>query len=811
MQAADGIFVEVGVDEAAYAASLRRMVASTNAAAARIEAAFGRIGKGDTGGGFATGLERSGERIQAAGFGWGSGLKGIATQMAGFALVMGAAGAGGQALKSMADFEQSINVMAAAAGKTAEEIKPLRQQALQLGQDTALAATDIASAQLALTKLGLTLDEVKSITPAVVNLAVIEGLDPQRAAEIVGAIQMQFRRGAGQATETVDILAQASRISAANVSDLGGAMKYAGVTAQQAGQSIETTAAALVGLSKGGLDGFTAGTSLRQMFSDLIAPSIMARAEMAKYGITVRDSSGRVKDLFDIVEEFRAKGVSNESIFRIFDANSGTGMQVLLQQGAGALRDFRKEMEKADGVAKTMGNATMSGLAGAIEQSKGAWQGLAIALGDAGALEAATDGTRQLAYTLKEMTGIIADLTKGWRDLNQQQRDALAFAAQMGTGLPPEVQREMARRAAQAGADRGGDLGYAGGLFFRPQRAGGGADPNAPPAKPPPQPIILLPADQQAREIAQLKEQVAASREGQAVLERVRAIQAEQNAALSEGLWLTKAEAEARVAARDALQTELTISQSRLDRERAMSEARAAANRQQTAFGLSLERNAREQEALTVAAQHGTEAYERAQIALDLMRQNPFMNAADALDKAEEIRKKLELFDRAKARMNELNDAGRQMGDAVAGAFERMILGGGKFSDVLKALARDILAIAVRTAVTNPLGEALGTVLGGLFSKAPGKAVGGPVAAGGAYRVGERGPELFVPNLPGKIIPSGSAFGGGGMTLIDNRRIDASGADPAAIARLERILAADQATRRQQFMALMNDYRSRRA
>lgn len=44
----------------------------------------------------------------------------------------------------------------------------------------------------------------------------------------------------------------------------------------------------------------------------------------------------------------------------------------------------------------------------------------------------------------------------------------------------------------------------------------------------------------------------------------------------------------------------------------------------------------------------------------------------------------------------------------------------------------------------------------------PQKAAGGPVSEGGAYVVGERGPELFVPNSSGTIIPNG---GGGGSPV----------------------------------------------
>lgn len=52
-----------------------------------------------------------------------------------------------------------------------------------------------------------------------------------------------------------------------------------------------------------------------------------------------------------------------------------------------------------------------------------------------------------------------------------------------------------------------------------------------------------------------------------------------------------------------------------------------------------------------------------------------------------------------------------------------------------------------------------------------GKAHGGPVSGGMPYIVGERGPELFVPNQSGQIIPTGqgttsSAAGGGNQTIV---------------------------------------------
>ena len=57
----------------------------------------------------------------------------------------------------------------------------------------------------------------------------------------------------------------------------------------------------------------------------------------------------------------------------------------------------------------------------------------------------------------------------------------------------------------------------------------------------------------------------------------------------------------------------------------------------------------------------------------------------------------------------------------------------------------------------------------GVPSLAGGRAAGGPVAGSGAYLVGERGPELFMPGRSGTIVPNG----GGSTSVVVN--VDASG------------------------------------
>jgi tape measure domain-containing protein len=152
---------------------------------------------------------------------------------------------------------------------------------------------------------------------------------------------------------------------------------------------------------------------------------------------------------------------------------------------------------------------------------------------------------------------------------------------------------------------------------------------------------------------------------------------------------------------------------------------------------------------------------------------------------------------RIKRSTENTRDAARELGFAFSSAFEDAIVRGARLSEVLKGLLQDMTRIIARRTITEPLGNAasaglssigagnwlndIGTAIGGLF-----RADGGPVSAGQPYIVGERGPEWFVPNQAGTVLPNGSAPAG--TTINTSIAIDARGADAGVEARL-RILA----------------------
>ncbi|MBS7790318.1 tape measure protein [Roseococcus sp. SDR] len=173
--------------------------------------------------------------------------------------------------------------------------------------------------------------------------------------------------------------------------------------------------------------------------------------------------------------------------------------------------------------------------------------------------------------------------------------------------------------------------------------------------------------------------------------------------------------------------------------------------------------------------------------------------AQSALDELEQSQNRLT---RATERTNEV---GRELGLTFSSAFEDAVVRGKSFSDVLKGIGEDLARIMVRRTITEPLGNAVGSVvgsigssfgdwIGGLF-----RAEGGPVTGGQPYIVGERGPEWFVPDRSGTVLPNGTSPGGG-MVVHNSINIDARGADAGVEARLR--MMAGQIARQASVMTL---------
>jgi len=144
-----------------------------------------------------------------------------------------------------------------------------------------------------------------------------------------------------------------------------------------------------------------------------------------------------------------------------------------------------------------------------------------------------------------------------------------------------------------------------------------------------------------------------------------------------------------------------------------------------------------------------------------------------------------ELIGKRKVLETDLQIIARKSGDIIASGFEDAIFSGQKLGEVIRSLGMDLMRMIFNQTVTAPLAAGIsGAILKGF------RAEGGPVGAGGAYVVGEKGPELFVPSSSGSIVPNGamgsSGGGSGGVTVNYNIAAGVSRAELVPILEQER-------------------------
>ncbi len=102
-----------------------------------------------------------------------------------------------------------------------------------------------------------------------------------------------------------------------------------------------------------------------------------------------------------------------------------------------------------------------------------------------------------------------------------------------------------------------------------------------------------------------------------------------------------------------------------------------------------------------------------------------------------------------------IDDAVTRSFRSVESTIARAVLSGKtSISKLVDSILADFDRVATSQFIIKPIEGVIGSLISSLLPISGARASGGPVEAGGAYLVGEQGPELFVPSADGAIAPN---------------------------------------------------------
>lgn len=312
----------------------------------------------------------------------------MGAKMAGFVGFAGVAMGLKASVALMADFDSAMRKAGAIAGASKTELAEMGEVAKKLGADTSKSATEVATAMTELAAKGFDAQQVMKAMPGIISASEASGEDLALTSDTVASALNIWKMKAEESSHVADVLAMAANKTAAGITDMQYAFKYAGAPAKALGMSLEEVSAAVGLITNAGIDGSTAGTSLRQGLAKLVSPTNQAQKAMDKIGFSATDSNGKIKSMVGIVSSLQGALKGMDKGQKITFLKSVVGLEPLsaflslVDAGPEKLGKLQKSLENSDGAAKKAGDQMKAGIGGALEQASGAIETFMINVGD---------------------------------------------------------------------------------------------------------------------------------------------------------------------------------------------------------------------------------------------------------------------------------------------------------------------------------------------------------------------------------------------------------------------------------------------
>lgn len=296
-----------------------------------------------------------------------------------------------------AEFEQTLIGAAAkfspAIRQGTKEFDQLRMTAEQVGASTEFNAQQAAAGLKDLASAGFNSTQAIAALPGVVDLATASEVDLAAASNMatksLGAFNLKTDDAVqlGKNLSRInDVMSRTADATSASMEGLFQTILEGGPVATTTGASVETFMALAGQLAQSGIEASVAGTTLKNVFLTLAAPTKEASGALTALGISTKDSKGNMRDVLAILGDLEKKtakmGTAKKAgvIEQIFGKIPIAGVSALLGGGIAQVEDLRTKLEAAGGSTARMAGIMRDSTKNDIDGFTSAVDGVKIAI-----------------------------------------------------------------------------------------------------------------------------------------------------------------------------------------------------------------------------------------------------------------------------------------------------------------------------------------------------------------------------------------------------------------------------------------------
>ena len=213
------------------------------------------------------------------------------------------------ASKEVFEFNKIFKQTEGITGTSGAALDRLKQKVLNVSNATEHTATNLATATLNISKMGFTIEQSLAVIPHVSNLATSSVGDLDEITQLAVQTMKSFQLQATDMEHIVNVIQGTVSKTAIGVQDFGESMKFIAPIAKTMNVDLEQTAAMIGVLGDIGIKGSLGGTTLKNMFLNIMKPSEKVRK---------------------ILEGLNSEGLTFNKILKAMD-ESGVGVKDFLE------------------------------------------------------------------------------------------------------------------------------------------------------------------------------------------------------------------------------------------------------------------------------------------------------------------------------------------------------------------------------------------------------------------------------------------------------------------------------------------------